>query len=364
MISGNFPECSPSSIPALQLPLPQINLPSSSQESIPDTMAMQQRTMGNGDPSMSSVDSAGKQLSQLSGSPRDTFSSAGGGELSGGGGSRGSGHASSCPTITSSDSDRTAKTIVPKEPQHAPISLTVPNNPLIQIQEPNDDGDTRPPKREDVSLPNWRPYSSDSSEELKRLARSESDEEAGKSVDSRHNKCSPTKGVRKHRRRASGSPRNCSSSGGSHSVSPAPSRSSSDSDEQGATSPQKRKRTRRRSRNPSPVSGLLVGERSGRKSPQRGAERGAEGSDIPKVRVEPMRQQESEVYWDSHKGPEEETKRREDRASPTQFEDAPLPTPETEQKPSYVRSSVALHIEEPGDKKSKDNISSKKEYQV
>ncbi|XP_072043529.1 voltage-dependent T-type calcium channel subunit alpha-1G-like [Amphiura filiformis] len=231
--TGKSPaETSPSNIPALQLPLPQINLPSSSQESIPDAMATQ-GTMGNA--SISSMDSStGKQLSQLSASPRDTFSS-----MSGGGGS--GGHGSNGPNLTSSDSDRSAKTIVPKEQHHVPMSLTVPNNPLIQIQEPIDDKDTKPPQREDVSLPNYRPYSSDSSEELKRLARSESEEETRKSVDSRH-KCSPTKGVKKHRRRASGSPRNCSSSGGSHSVSPAPSRSSSDSDEQAATSPQKRKK--------------------------------------------------------------------------------------------------------------------------
>ncbi|XP_072043552.1 uncharacterized protein [Amphiura filiformis] len=346
--TGKSPaETSPSNIPALQLPLPQINLPSSSQESIPDAMATQ-GTMGNA--SISSMDSStGKQLSQLSASPRDTFSS-----MSGGSG----GHGSNGPNLTSSESDRSAKTIVPKEQHHVPMSLTVPNNPLIQIQEPIDDKDTKPPQREDVSLPNYRPYSSDSSEELKRLARSESEEETRKYVDSRH-KCSPTKGVKKHRRRASGSPRNCSSSGGSHSVSPAPSRSSSDSDEQAATSPQKRKRTRRRSRNPSPVSGLLTGEKSGRKSPQRGAE----VSDIPKLRVEPMRQQESEVYWDSHKGPVQETNRGEDRASPTQFEDAPSPTPETEQNPSYVRAGVSLHIEEPGDV-DKNNVTNTEEYQV
>ena len=320
----------------------------------------QQGTMGNGAPSLSSMDSTGKQLSQVSGSPRDTFSSMGGS-----GGGSGGGLGSSGPNLTSSDSDKSAKTVVPGSVEaslqlHAPISLTVPHNPLIQIQEPGDsNGEIAAPHKEEVPLPKWHPVSSDSSEELKRLARSDSDDGSRKSFESRQ-KHSPTKGVvRKHRRRASGSPRNCSSSGGSHSVSPAPSRSSSDSDDIAATSPQKRnKRTRRRSRNPSPVSGLLVGEPSGRKSPKKGTD-----SDIPRVRVEPMKQQESEVYWDSHKGSgEQEAGREEDRASPTQFEDAPSPIPEGEQKPTYDgKSGSPLQIVEPGDE---DSVSNPVEVQV
>ena len=238
---------------------------------------------------------------------------------------------------------------------HAPISLTVPHNPLIQIQEPGDvDGEIAAPHKEQVPMPaNWNAPSSDSSEELRRLARSDSDNGSRKSVDSKQ-KHSPTKGVvRKHRRRASGSPRNCSPSGGSHSVSPAPSRSSSDSEDQ-ASSPHKPKRTRRRSRNPSPVSGLLVGERSGRKSPQKGAD-----SDIPRVRVEPMKQQESEVYWDSHKGDHAEADPREETASPTQFEDAPSPTPKEGARQMFDMKppgpTPTLQIVEPGDKDSVSN---------
>ena len=377
--------------------LPQINLPSSSQESITDEingLVGNDRTF----PRLG-MDTSGSSGSQNPNNGMDRFPSLSNGSSHSGGINGGI----KPPQLTNSENKKSAKPIVPDICVEGDLQLSIPENPFIQIQEPDggverdnktvpSSGVTSPSKQPRSREENtWRPYSSDSSEELKRLAAANSDvsvDEALRAavVDSRHNKPSPTRGLKKHRRRASGGShsRNCSSSGGSpHTVSPSPSRCSSDSDDQQATSPQKRKRTRRpRSRNPSPVSGLLGSGGSDRGTPKRPAK--GDG-DRPLVRVGPLKTHESEVYWDSNsnKGlaPLEPTRTRDgasptpspkrgsgeipvfvktepmkqresweskkvprsgDRVSPTQFEDAPSPTPETVVKPTYPE----LHIEE------------------